>query len=113
MGMGWLARREFTGLIFTPKTPEEEIARAGEAKRIIESQMWLDACQHIARFLAAQRQAVPLRETEMHTRLIIAEQVWGKFQDFFQEIVESGHMAEITLANQRSLMQRMADQFRR
>lgn len=98
---------------FTPKTPQEEIARAGEARRIIESQMWLDAAKHIEESLAAQRQSVPLRETEMHTRLIIAEQVWVKLQDFFQQIVDSGQMAELTLAHQRSLMERMADNFRR
>ena len=98
---------------FTPKTPEEEIVRAGEAKRIIESVMWQEAVKHIESSLASQRQAVPLRETEMHTRLIIAEQVFVKLQDFFQQIVETGHMAEITLANQRSLMERMAAQFRR
>lgn len=98
---------------FTPKTPQEEIIRAGEAKQIVESALWLEACQFIDQSLAAQRQAVPLRETEMHTRLIIAEQVWVKLKDFFQQIVDSGQMAEITLANQRSLMERMADQFRR
>ena len=98
---------------FTPKTPQEEIVRAGQAKEIVNSVLWQDACKHIADNLAAQRQQVPLRETEMHTRLIIAEQVWGKFQDFFQQIIDTGQMAEITLANQRSLMQRMAEQFRR
>lgn len=98
---------------FTPKTPEEEIVRAGEAKRIVESVMWQEAVKHIEASLASQRQAVPLRETEMHTRLIIAEQVFVKLQDFFQQIVDTGQMAEITLANQRSLRQRMADQFRR
>jgi len=98
---------------FTPKTPEEEIVRAGEARRIIESVMWQEAVKHIEGSLAAQRQAVPLRETEMHTRLIIAEQVFVKLQDFFQQIVETGHMAEITLAAQRTLMERMAAQFRR
>jgi hypothetical protein len=98
---------------FTPKTPEEEIVRAGEAKRIIESAMWQEAIRHIDGSLAAQRQAVPLRETEMHTRLIIAEQVFVKLQEFFQQIVDTGQMAEITLANKRSALQRMADNFRR
>lgn len=98
---------------FTPKTPQEEIIRAGEAKQIIESRLWAEACAHIDANLAVQRQSVPLRETDMHTRLIIAEQVWGQFKDFFQQIVDTGQMAEITLANQRSLMQRMAEQFRR
>ncbi len=59
--------------------------------------MWQEAVKHIEQSLAAQRQAVPLRETEMHTRLIIAEQVFVKLQDFFQQIVDTGQMAESTL----------------
>lgn len=98
---------------FTPKTPQEEIIRAGQAKEIVQSALWAEACEHIEESLAAQRQAVPLREVEMHTRLIIAEQVWVKLKDFFQQIVDSGQMAELTLAKQRSLMERMAAEFRR
>lgn len=92
---------------FQQKTPEEEVARGGEARRIVESGLWAEACQRIDESLAAQRRSVPLREVEMHTRLIIAEQVWDQFKSFFKEVADSGRFADLQLQQQRSLKERI------
>jgi len=98
---------------FTPKTPEQEVIRAGQARQIVESPLWIEACQRIEAGLAAQRRAVPMRETEMHTRLIIAEQLWSQFTDFFTEVMDSGRMAEFQIQQKRSRLQDAVNLFRR
>lgn len=94
-------------MTFQQKSPEEEVIRGGEARQIVESRMWAEACARIDESLAAQRKAVPLRETEMHTRLIIAEQVWDQFKSFFKEVADSGRFADLQIQQQRSLKERL------
>jgi len=49
----------------------------------------------------------------MHTRLIIAEQLWGQFTDYFQEIMESGRMADFQIQQTKNRLAQVADLFRR
>lgn len=94
-------------------TLEEELIRGGDAQRFIESQLFKDACQHVEASLAAQRLAVPLREVDMHTRLIVAEQVWAQFVKFFELTAQTGKMAQITLAQKATLADRARQVFGR
>lgn len=89
------------------RSPEEELQRGGEAARLLDTQLWKEMRESIEKTLAAQRRAVPLNQTEMHTRLIITEQLWGQIMDWFQQVADTGRMAEIQIQQQRSLMQRM------
>jgi hypothetical protein len=91
--------------------PEQEIARAGEAEQILHSKMFQEAKAFIESSLANQRLSVPIKDTEMHTRLIIAEQVWGKFLGFFAEVAESGKLARIQLTNDRNMKERVRSLF--
>jgi hypothetical protein len=97
----------------TPKTPEEELRRAGDAKQILESPLFLEVRAHIEGALAEQRRTVPLRETEMHTKLIVTEQCWLNLLDYLQQIVTTGRMAEFTVAQQQSKIERLRAAFRR
>jgi hypothetical protein len=82
-------------------TPEQEVARAGEAQRILDTPMFKEACERIESSLAEQRRRVPMVETEMHTRLIIAEQLWNNLIDYFKMAADSGKFAEFALRQQR------------
>lgn len=88
-------------------SPEEEMIRAGEARQILESRMFQEACSRITESLAAQRRQVPLRDTDMHTRLIITEQLWGNLNDWLQQAVETGRFAEFTIKQKRDIAARM------
>jgi uncharacterized Zn finger protein len=78
-------------------SPEEEIIRAGEAKQILDSRMFQEACKRVADSLAAQRRQVPIRDTDMHTRLIITEQLWGNIADWLKETADTGQFAQFTI----------------
>lgn len=94
---------------------ESEVQRAGEARQVLESQVFIDARKYIDDTLAQLRRNVPIRETEMHTRLILMEQLWGNLLGFFEQLAQSGRMAEIKLAEeqrQRNLIERGLAVFR-
>jgi hypothetical protein len=80
--------------------PEEEIIRAGEARQILDSRMMVDARKSLEDQLAQLRRAVKINDTDMHTRLILMEQMYGFLMDWFNQIAQTGKMAEITLRQQ-------------
>lgn len=92
---------------FKQKSPEEELTRGGEAARLLDSNLWKEMRASIEATLAANRRSVPLNQTDMHTRLIITEQLWGNILDWFQEVADTGRMAEIQIQQQRTLQQRI------
>jgi hypothetical protein len=87
----------------TPKSPEEELIRAGHAREVLESPIFLEACQRIEDALRDQRRAVPVRDTEMHTRLILTEQLWSHVRDYLDQAVQSGKLAEFTIKQRDNL----------
>ncbi len=90
-------------------TPEEELRRAGEARQILNSALFIEARKNVEEQLASLRRSVPIRETEMHTRLIIMEQLKESFFGFFEQLAQTGRMAELHLQEkerQRSLLER-------
>lgn len=92
---------------------ESEVARGGEAQRLMDSQMFKDMCANIQSQLSAQRRAVPLNATDTHTKLIITEQLWGKILDYFQEIADTGKFAAVQIANRPESPADFSRQFRR
>lgn len=91
---------------YQPKTPQEELVRAGQARQIIESPLFLEMRQAIEAQLLADRRAISIRDTDMHTRLIITEKLWGYLMDWFQQTAETGKMAAIQIQQERSLKDR-------
>jgi hypothetical protein len=78
-------------------SPEEELIRAGEAQRIIDSGIFKEACARVADSLADQRRRVPVRDTDMHTRLIITEQLWANLTDWLTQTAQTGQFAALTI----------------
>lgn len=92
-----------------------ETHRAGEARQILDSAMFQAARAHLEEQLAAARQAVPIRDTDMHTRLILMEQMFKNLIGYFEQIAQTGRMAEIQLRQEeerKSLLDRGLAMFR-
>lgn len=98
---------------YQPKTPEQEVIRAGQARQILESSLFKEMRQNIETQLAANRRAVGVRDTDMHTRLIITEQLWGNLMDFFEQTAQSGKIAEVQIQQTKNRLAQVAQIFRR
>lgn len=71
----------------------DPIVRANDAKVIINSPLWQDAKADIEGKLQYLRRSVPITQTDMHTRIILMEQLWGYLLDYFEQISQSGKLA--------------------
>jgi hypothetical protein len=97
-------------------TPEEAYRRSAEAKQIIEAPLFLEARKFLDDQLAQLRRDVPIRETEMHTRIILMEQIAQKFYSFFELLAQTGKMEAVRLADEerrKSVMEQGLALFRR
>lgn len=96
-------------------TLEEEMRRAGSARQVIDSEIFQEARKYLESQLANLRRGVPLRDTDMHTRLILMEQLSNQFFEFFDQLAQTGRMAELHLEEvrrQQSLVERGLSIFR-
>lgn len=84
-------------------SPEEEVICAGEAQQIIDSRIFQEACKRVSDSLAEQRRRVPVRDSDMHTRLIITEQLWANLTDWLQMTADTGKFAQISMAQKKGL----------
>lgn len=94
---------------------ETEVQKAGEARQILDSSMFQAAKADIEGHLAHARRSVPLKDSDMHTRLIMMEQLWGSLIGYFENIAMTGKMADIQLREaeeRRSLLERGVALFR-
>lgn len=96
-------------------TPEQEMHRAGEARQMLNSVLWQEARADLEGKLATLRRTVPISSTEMHTRLILMEQLKEQFFGYFEQLAQTGRLAEIQLEQERqrrSLVERGIAMFR-
>lgn len=96
-------------------SPEQELHRAGEARQMLNSMLWQEARADLESKLAQLRRTVPISSTEMHTRLILMEQVKEQFFGYFEQMAQTGRMAEIQMEQdrqQRSLIEKGIAMFR-
>jgi hypothetical protein len=78
-------------------TPEEEVIRAGQAKDVLRSNIFLEAKQSIHDGIDAQMLSVATADTNMHTKLIIAKQLWAAIETYLDQLVTSGQMAQFKI----------------
>ncbi len=90
------------------RTPEQEIQRAREAERLINSPMFREAAQSIEKWLCEQRRAVGAADTDGHTRLILTEQLFYSFLDVFKAIMQDGELAQLEVTRKESWRGRLA-----
>ena len=57
--------------------PQADIDRGAEARAILDAKVFIEARESIESQLKSLRAQVPIRDTDMHTRLILMEQLWG------------------------------------
>ena len=91
----------------------KDIARAEEAKSVLVTPVFKEACNRIDAELRMMRESVGLNDSDMHTLLIIAEQMWGKLLDHLRSLMMSGDYAREKLKLRESHMERAAQAIRR
>lgn len=72
---------------------QREAMKAEEAKRILETPAFKEACNRIDTELRVMRESVGMNDRDMHTRLILAEQMWGKLLDHLKATMMAGDYA--------------------
>lgn len=96
-------------------TPDEELRRAGEATQMLQSPVFVMARKDLEERIAMARRSVPIRDTEMHTRLILMEQLAENFFAYFDQLAQTGKLAQLRLdeeAKRRSMLERGVAMFR-
>lgn len=75
----------------------DEIRRAAEARMILDHELVREALASLREGIESQRLRAPVKDTDLHTRLIMLEQVAHGFEAWFRRAIESGEMAEVRL----------------
>lgn len=97
-------------------TPEEELRRARDAERLVNDPMFQEGRKYLEAQLSQLRRDVPIHQTEMHTRLILMEQLALRFFGFFDQAIQTGKFAQVRLAEEekrRSLREQAVAMFSR
>lgn len=79
----------------------DEVRRGAEARMILDHELVREAFASFREQLAVQRQRVGIKDTEMHTRLILTEQCANAFESWFRQVIDTGKMADIALRKPR------------
>lgn len=76
---------------------EQEIVDGNEAKRVLENTAFKKAWEAAEISILSQMADVKMRDTEMHTRLILALQVLRGVRRHLETVFETGQMADMQL----------------
>jgi hypothetical protein len=78
-------------------SPEEEVIRGGAAAGVLDSTIFLEAKKHVVEGIQRQMRAVPLSDQTMHTRLIVALQVWDQLEKYLEHVKQTGELAQFQI----------------
>lgn len=76
---------------------EKERGRGNDAAYILNHAIFKEAWNAAKESLENQRLKIGLRDTDMHTRLIMAEQILSTLKHYFEDVINTGKMAQIQL----------------
>lgn len=76
---------------------EQEVIDGNEAKRVLDSSAFKQAWIAAEFSILSQMADVKMRDTEMHTRLILALQVLNGVRRHIETVLETGQMADVQL----------------
>ncbi len=76
---------------------ESERLRGAEAKQLLENKYLREAFDAAERSILGQMDEVSMRDTDMHTRLILARKTVASVRRYIERIVETGELAELQL----------------
>lgn len=82
-------------------TREEEIRRGNEARMVLGHALFQEAWDQAAKSLENQRRKAPVKDTELHTKLILTEQLLYILKGFFEQTIQTGKMAEIQVEEEK------------
>ncbi|MHB1798554.1 MAG: hypothetical protein ACYCUI_09660 [Vulcanimicrobiaceae bacterium] len=77
---------------------QDEIRRAGEAQFLLNHPLLREFLSHIRTTLASERAKASIRDTELHTRLVMWEQTANAFERAMLQTIETGEMAKVQIA---------------
>lgn len=72
----------------------DDIQRAESARQILDNPLFAEALAALDADLARQRQSASITDSALHARLIIAEQVRGKFEAYLRRVLQDGEIAQ-------------------
>lgn len=81
-------------------TPEQELARAHEAQRWLDDALFKAAREDVYGQLRAARIAAPTTSVELHSKLVLMEQVAERFFGYFEQLAQTGKFAALELQQQ-------------
>jgi chromatin segregation and condensation protein Rec8/ScpA/Scc1 (kleisin family) len=79
---------------------QTEIIRGGKAALVLDSTVFLEARKHVLDGIQRQMQSVPLSEQTMHTRLIVALQVWTQLEKYLEQIKQTGEIRQFQITQE-------------
>ncbi|PVX77174.1 hypothetical protein [Paraburkholderia unamae] len=88
--------------------PEEEIVLGGRAAEVLDSTVFLNAKKAVTEGIQRQMRAVPLSDQTMHTRLIVALQVWDQLEKYLENIKQTGEIRQFEITQEEERKRRFA-----
>ena len=79
---------------------DEEVVRGGKAADVLESTVFLEARKHVLDGIERQMRAVPMANQEMHTRLILALQVWDQLEKYLEQVKQTGEIRQFQITQE-------------
>lgn len=76
---------------------ERERTRGNDAAYILNHALFQEAWDAAKASLERQRLKIGLKDTDMHTRLIMAEQILATLKHYLENVLQTGKMAEVQL----------------
>lgn len=76
----------------------DEIRRAGEAQFLLNHPLLREFLGHVRTTLANERAKASIRDTELHTKLVMWEQTANAFERAMLQTIETGEMAKVQIA---------------
>lgn len=87
---------------------DDEIIRAGKAALVLDSQVFLDAKAAVLEGIQRQMNAVPLADQTMHTRLIVALQVWNQLEKYLEGVKQTGEIRQFQIQQEEERKRRFS-----
>ena len=86
----------------------DEVILGGKAAQVLDSTVFLEAKKHVREGIDRQMRAVPLSDQNMHTRLIVALQVWDQLEKYLEQIKQTGEIRQFQITQEEERKKRFS-----
>ena len=87
---------------------QDEVVLGGKAAQVLDSTVFLEAKRRVRDGIEAQMRAVPLSDQTMHTRLIVALQVWDQIEKYLENIKQTGEIRQFQITQEEERKRRFS-----